>query len=644
MINQTEVEQTSLVEPAGLRSFSVEYRAEQRDDIRAGAQQPRALEQGALLRYQRETLNYGVLGVEAVIRDSNNTRQIQPGRGHFSITQQAFPLTGAWEADSTLGIVRLGANAQIASSYRVSLPSPTLVGAASVMRTDQREIRVITGQPGEFVGAAVPIFESRAGAITQLGYQQRISSSSQLAAHMVNVRNSDLSPDHTSVSAVLSFGERSHLRGKAQLASDDRGKWGAWIDNDITAGRDRHRLGAYWITPGFTWADIGVVNDIAGAYWRGDFRARDRNIYAGAEWSMTNLENKTTSAGSVNASAFAGLTLKISRAINIGGTVSAQQSRNRPSTTETRNSGTLSAYSAIQTPLGSLRIEQNLSAARRKNITDPTPGIVTTTSLLREDNRASATTISQDWQIDQWLGDAYGLSTSLSRVRDRLQGINSTRDAATLNARGPLFGSAFWDVSLTRATNKTQNLGIDKTEKNINIAASLNWRLARNWVIATSYIRNSIDTSTPPLLISPGLPAPVALTPFTLEKRWQINIRYDDVGGTPLFALGKPTGLVGSGDITGMLFYDENADGVRQTNEKGAVNIPILLDGRIPVSTDREGRFSFSAVRAGGHTIQVAVERLPLPWGLADDNAVKRIDVPLRAEVNVLIPLTKSPG
>ena len=147
-------------------------------------------------------------------------------------------------------------------------------------------------------------------------------------------------------------------------------------------------------------------------------------------------------------------------------------------------------------------------------------------------------------------------------------------------------------------------------------------------------MRNAVDTSTSLVTSQP--------LPFVREKRLQFSVRYDETRGTPLFNLGRATGKLGAGNIAGVIFFDENGDGMMQSNERGAAGLLVLLDGRIPATTDREGRFSFSSVRTGAHALTISVERLPLPWGLADDEPTKRVEVPLRGEISLTIPLAKN--
>jgi hypothetical protein len=104
--------------------------------------------------------------------------------------------------------------------------------------------------------------------------------------------------------------------------------------------------------------------------------------------------------------------------------------------------------------------------------------------------------------------------------------------------------------------------------------------------------------------------------------------------------LGRATGEVGSGRIVGWVFFDDNNDGVRQASERPAAGVIVYLDGRYSVTTDNDGRFEFVPVPTGPHALRLSVERVPLPWGLADE-APRKVDVPLRDAATVEIPLSR---
>ena len=66
----------------------------------------------------------------------------------------------------------------------------------------------------------------------------------------------------------------------------------------------------------------------------------------------------------------------------------------------------------------------------------------------------------------------------------------------------------------------------------------------------------------------------------------------------------------------------------------------VILDGRFQTETDDEGRYSFVPVSSGRHSLSIAIQDVPLPWGLADQKPVP-VEVPIRGEAQVDFALTR---
>ena len=88
------------------------------------------------------------------------------------------------------------------------------------------------------------------------------------------------------------------------------------------------------------------------------------------------------------------------------------------------------------------------------------------------------------------------------------------------------------------------------------------------------------------------------------------------------------------------MFFDSNRDGERQAGEQVASGIFVYLDGRYERVTDKQGRFTFSTVPSGEHTVAIAVEDLPLPWGLEDETP-RSVIVSVRQNSVVNFALTR---
>jgi hypothetical protein len=66
-----------------------------------------------------------------------------------------------------------------------------------------------------------------------------------------------------------------------------------------------------------------------------------------------------------------------------------------------------------------------------------------------------------------------------------------------------------------------------------------------------------------------------------------------------------------------------------------AKDVVVYLDKRYVATTDSDGRYRFEHIAAGKHDLSLALEDLPLPWGLLDD-APRQLTIEIRgtSEVN----------
>ena len=69
-------------------------------------------------------------------------------------------------------------------------------------------------------------------------------------------------------------------------------------------------------------------------------------------------------------------------------------------------------------------------------------------------------------------------------------------------------------------------------------------------------------------------------------------------------------------------------------------NITVYLDRGFSVETDQKGRYSFQPVPSGEHALIVALENVPLPWGLQDERP-RRVTVDPRRTSELDFALTR---
>ncbi len=145
----------------------------------------------------------------------------------------------------------------------------------------------------------------------------------------------------------------------------------------------------------------------------------------------------------------------------------------------------------------------------------------------------------------------------------------------------------------------------------------------------------------PPTHIGINNLAPLAKNLLRPSSRsMYLSLRYDFNAGKSKFILGGSNNS-GSGRVVGTIFLDENGDKVRSATEQTAANITVLLDGRYTVRTDQQGRFEFTRVAVGKHTVTIVPDNLPLPWFVDEDNLQQLLEVEVRRDTVMNIPATR---
>jgi hypothetical protein len=606
-----EPEDTAAMERAamlpGQRFVSVEYRAEGRAPPGGG----HALEQGVQLQARRETLDYGDFYFEGAVRDT----RLAPGErsvsrnagGRFTLYQQAFPVVEGWLADNTLGVVRTPPDF-LNASYRIFLPTSLMAGASTVVSDGAHTFMGYAGHVGRLEGSAVQTFDPTTGDVAGLGYAQRAGRWT-FGGQAIGIRGSAEVPDHAAATLGAEYGAvGAFVHDKAQLVADDRGRFGAWFDGDMTSGRLRQRFGAYQLDPGLAWSEAPMMNDQRGAYWRGDYQMLRYTLSGGADYLQTNLDDDPSRAAIRSATGYGTFSLRIDRNLSVGAGLTYQRLRTRHGDAERGNVLSGNAYAAWTNALGLSRFD--FTSYRGTATGSP-------------DNTIDTLAWSQEWPA---LGPV-SLSSTLTRSNEKDLGVRTTRSSVGVSAHGPLFSDTLWDASVVYGRID----GPRGVEDNVNVSASATWPFARHWVALAQVSVNTFE-ATPAI---PGSDVPETQN----DKRVLIGVRYEESAGTPYQTLGLRNGP-GSGRLSGLVFFDENGDGLRQPTERGAANVTVYLDGRYPVTTDAQGRFGFGMVSPGSHRLRILNEALPLPWSI-DDQRPPVADVPLRGEANVEIPLTK---
>ncbi|MDH4189928.1 MAG: carboxypeptidase-like regulatory domain-containing protein [Betaproteobacteria bacterium] len=591
-------------QPEGRRLSAAEARYYHRSSNLGGVR-----EYGVSLQHRRETLDYGDLSIDAYGRDVGGDPALLPSGptqgAQFQFQQFRMPLTPQLLMDNSAGSVRLGANPLVTHSFRMQLPSSIAEGAQSRVYGDADDALVYAGRVGQLNGIATQSFSATQGDLIGAGYNRVFSRSWAGGVQVAQLSNHALLPDHQSFAWAGRYqeGDKGRQIG-IHLLTDTAGGRGGWADGLEPAGLWQHRYGSYRLPQSLLWSDVNIGNDTQGAYLRSDYRTLTNSMSVGGEWSESNLAGDPLRSGFYTRTLYSTGYHRVSRDTNLNGGVTVVDRKAKAALLPAEDSRSASLSAGVGERFAWGASNFRLAWGRTEAVV----------------NYASSRGFTWDhaWNLQAW-----SLSTALAYLEDDTAGIVSTRKSLAMQFRRSQ-GRWTYDGGAQYVLGERQGV----------VSHSLNWSLNGDWAIDRIWSSrlqlnwNRVDVADP---LFPAL---------TRENMIMLALRAQDYSGQPYAQFGRRTGAAGSGRIVGWVFYDENGDGVRQASERGAAGVLVYLDGRYSATTDTDGRFEFQPVPVGEHRLRVAIERVPLPWGLLDDTP-RRLDVPLRDAASVDLPLTR---
>ncbi len=596
----------------GRRFFSTELTVYKNDTSSFGDE----MEQGARIRWRRETMRLGLLEADLVL--SNIDRQFtidqrDSTQAMVTVRQSFLPISDTWLMNNTLGHHRTLTSDHLDGGYRVNLPSSPLLGFTSDVQDPTSNAQLFAGRTGQVVGVALNQFEEDGGTLFGGSFKRDITPQVSAIGKLVSYSGNEFIREHTSLLTAVGINnaERTNFLDLSLLADDDS-NFGAWADAErIFDNNTRMRLGAYMLDSNLAWMDKPIANDEFGAYVRADMRTDSYNLALGYDYIKTGIGSSLLGSSEIHNAYFNG-NFRLTRNLSLGtsGTVGSRSLDDGQG--DENLTWYLNNYAYYRSPLGTSRVEYFFGETDR--------------GLYVDLRRTLGILVSQDWRMPQ----SMRLSTEI-RVAEEESALFTTHEReANVNFRLNLGDNLSWGLNASYFSNSS-----DQTTSHDGISANADflWNFAPNWFASLVMSRNSAQfdpaTNLPP-------PTPMVDNETSGNTFW-LTIGYGKASGQPIQAIGGGDGI-GTARIQGEVFYDENGDYIRQPNEAPVVGAVVLLDGRYETRTDSLGRYLFEPVRAGSHYVALAVEELPLPWGLRDETP-QMIDVGLRryGEVNFAV-------
>jgi len=576
-------------------------------------------EVGIWTHWTRETRNFGQLDAEFVFSDLEIDyigRQRKSSDMNFTLRQSGAPIADHWTMNNTLGIHRTPISSLLNGGYRVRLSTSPLLGLSGQLINTNKDITWFTGKTGHFEGSVLRQFEEDGGKLTGGAYQHEVAQQFWLGGEVVTFSGNDLVREHTSMLAAGQYArpDRS-MEYNVHLLADDDSNFGLWADGmQYLPASYQLRYGIFYLQPELAWMDRPISNNQAGFYLRTDKQSFRSSFSAGYDYLETGLENRDFLPGTNTHWVFLNDNFRVNRKLTLGLNVNLALRRIDSAQTENQTYWRLNNFLFYNFPIGTSRFELYASAL--------------SSDLDTNGENRQGLRVSHDWRMPQSLR----LTTEVRLEETERFGKGRSFREGSILFRHDIADNWNWGVNTSVYTES----GERSSYNGFGIDLDTRWDFLPNWHASLSLLYNAYAVEVSDFELNNQL----VLNDNPKSNSVWLTVGYGKSSGQPLMSFGRNNGAVGSGQISGVIFYDENQDFVRQPGEKPAAGIVVLLDGRYEAMTDSEGRYSFDPVYTGVHRVALITEDLPLPWSMHDETP-RRVEVNLRRTGEVDFPLVR---
>ncbi|NDY93457.1 SdrD B-like domain-containing protein [Ideonella livida] len=566
---------------------------------------------GVVAQALLETASFGLLSLDGAL----------PGdarRATLTLRQRDLPLADGWRAHHELGVVDRPAPPVTRLPTRITVPSFVVGGAALQWEQPERGwwLQAAQGEAGRLQGAPVTLFDRLGGQRSLLALQSRQAPGPGqgvwTTAMMLETAENVLPTGALGAARQSARSGQTVVRleqGPLSLQTHtvrthqetlDTVRDGFWLDGQWREGPRQHSFGAYRLAPGLSWVDQPLPEDLEGVYYRGQWRGRLWSV----EGALDGLHNLSGRHGD--------------------GFYAATSGRWRLSRDHSLGAGlTLRRYAGQATQgHADWRWQHELGATGLR--------------LEHTDSQDGPRRLGLSWDQEWALPLGQTLASSLAHARESAfapagLGAQSLWNAA-LAWTLPLGSRAQWNGSL-----QTQRSSAGQDTWSANLGTQ--WRLAPLWTLEGLYTR-SLGRLASAVPLDPLAPRPTDAV-ATASRAFLLVLRHEFQAGSRSVPLGGQP-QAGGGRVQGVVYFDANRSGTQDASEAGVPGVMVTLDERYVTRTDAQGRFEFPLVAAGGHTLAVRSDSLPLPWSAADETG-QRVEVQLRGDTRVALAVQRAP-
>jgi SdrD B-like domain len=572
-------------------------------------------EHGVATQLQQETTAYGRFDFIAALTngDGDNLLPNSFTGGHYiNMAQRDFALTSHLQMDNELGDIRARVPTLLSQGYFIRLPEPLIEGLSSEIRSTDASLRVTSGTLGTYQGRTFPVFTSEYsnGSATSLSGQYRISPQWQASLQIWdanNVLTATGTDSFTSLAGTLRYDRPETGKAQMSVLHSSNGATGFWLDGEKRFAGWQNNLGLYRMDPNLQWVDRNttVLTDTQGIYAR--TATRDQNSYSslGLDWAQTNVDSNPLLSTRTSAILFGNYNYQLTDSTSVNGYLGLGDSR--------ASGAGVDLHDTSVTVRGSTSTRFSTG---------------TSAWLLGDDMRNGSNAYNRlDASWDYFWNTTAGFSGLRSGLSYAQQtgSVNDFRQASVRAGGNYSLNNSNVGASFTYGYLDSETIDSNRA---MSVVLSAGWRFAANWRLNAdlTYNDNALTLSSvnTELRIS--------------DTQLLVSLRYDSNWGRSIIPIGKVNGAYGYGAVRGVLFLDQNGNGVRDPSEPGVPNVTVMLDRGYTTETNSNGEFSFTPVPSGTHQLYVNVANVPLPWNLSQERAFD-VTVNAREQSTLDIPL-----
>ncbi|MGE0310312.1 MAG: hypothetical protein AB7P21_01635 [Lautropia sp.] len=643
-----EAEAVAERQTPGLEATSVEARGYHYGSSPGGSM----TETGIAFQHRRETLNHGDWLLEgSALLSSSGTGTVFGGtdarrRLRVQLRQQAMPLAGDLAWSNAIGVIRLPPPAGGDYLSRFQLPGALVAGASTALESSRSAIHVGVGEAARLDGGQGLGWSSTGRLALGAGWNWRNEAGLRASidlSHLARDPGTSASGQPAGIggdglAAAFTVGGRDRpppgvdastprWRWQYRLLAGEGGRLGHSADARWREGLGVWSGSAWRFDPGLSWYGNLLSSGQYGVALRHDHADPSQFWGLGADWARDrawvegapSLENRALSAS-------IGVKTALGRSVGV-----ATQWREIAPRGAGGQGGAATGVTGDGATLAYRVTRQSITANYSRGIRDYADRWQV--SWIGNRSAADASDLVElEWSADLTL-DARASLGGFAGVGLQRDADGTRRWRPTAGANWAVEPAERWTVHsyLRYSRDVTNDLQSYAWAGGVRVG----YRIDRRW-------RISVDGGLNQGSVTANPAEPLFATVQTTRQRdrsiW-LTLGYQDAGGVPYATLTGSTRR-GAGRIEGIVFQDENGDGVRQPGERPVANVSLRLDNGLVARTDATGRFSFPIAGPGSRRVLVDAETVRLPWGVASDTPVS-VEVRVRETVSLDIALTK---